>query len=105
MDASSFVGNDLCGSPLPLSCRNCCEDEGDEFEENDESDDESEVDWFYVLVLLGYVVGFSAVCIILVLNKSWREAYFRWLDLIWDKICVYFKIKWLRFTEFLKSGL
>lgn len=94
MGASSFVGNHLCGPPLPCNCNESCDDHEDEDEgENENKDD---IDWFKVLVLLGYVVGFVVVCIILVLNKSWREAYFGLLERVWHKICVYSAIKWVR---------
>ncbi|KAL8524363.1 hypothetical protein ACS0TY_014086 [Phlomoides rotata] len=79
LDASGFIGNSLCGPPLTRNCRH----EGDEVhghkeanEEDDDDDDKPEIEWVYVLVSLGYAMGFSAVCSALVLNKSWREAYF-----------------------------
>ncbi|KAF3948341.1 hypothetical protein CMV_025648 [Castanea mollissima] len=39
-----------------------------------------EVDWFYVSMALGFVVGFLGVCCTLLLNKQWRIIYFRLLD-------------------------
>ncbi|KAL8459263.1 hypothetical protein ACS0TY_036661 [Phlomoides rotata] len=89
LDASSFIGNDLCGPPLTSTCSG--DGDGDKEDEND--DDESEIDWYYVILSLGYAVGFSAVCITLVLNKSWREAYFGLLHTMWDKLYVYVCIK------------
>lgn len=91
MDASSFVENYLCGPPLP---RNCSKVHGALQEEND--NEESEIDWFYVLLVLGYVVGILVVCTTLLLNKSWREAYFEWWERVWDKFYVYYHIEWVR---------
>uniref|UniRef100_A0A2N9GNM9 Leucine-rich repeat-containing N-terminal plant-type domain-containing protein n=1 Tax=Fagus sylvatica TaxID=28930 RepID=A0A2N9GNM9_FAGSY len=39
-----------------------------------------EVDWFYVSMALGFVVGFWGVCGPLLLNKQWRIMYFQFLD-------------------------
>ncbi|KAL8514998.1 hypothetical protein ACS0TY_013908 [Phlomoides rotata] len=95
LDASGFIGNSLCGPPLTRNCRH----EGDEVHghkeanEEDDDDDKPEIEWVYVLVSLGYAMGFSAVCSALVLNKSWREAYFGVMERIWDKLYVYVCIK------------
>ncbi|KAL8494068.1 hypothetical protein ACS0TY_025024 [Phlomoides rotata] len=92
-NASSFTGNNLCGPPLTSHCS----DEVHEHEDEKE-DDESKIEWFYVVLSLGYAVGFSAVCTALVLNKSWREAYFGLLESTWDKLYVYVYIRWRRLT-------
>ncbi|KAL1548096.1 receptor-like protein EIX1 [Salvia divinorum] len=98
MDAFSFVGNHLCGPPVP---RNCTTSRDEEEEDGDEDGDEGEgeIDWFYVFVSLGYVVGFVGACSVLVLNKSWRQFYFGWVERIWLKIYVYFTIKWVRLKK------
>ncbi|XP_047947593.1 receptor-like protein EIX2 [Salvia hispanica] len=93
MDASSFVGNRLCGPPFPRNCTNTREEEE---EDEDEDGDEGEIDWFYVLVSSGYAVGFVGAGSVLVLNKSWRQGYFMWAERVWHKICVYSTIKWVR---------
>ncbi|KAL8459334.1 hypothetical protein ACS0TY_036721 [Phlomoides rotata] len=90
LDASGFIGNSLCGPPLPTKCN----DGGDErHEEKEENEEESKIEWVYVVASLGYAVGFSIVCSALVLNKSWREAYFGFLQSMWDKLYVYVYIK------------
>ncbi|KAG6405974.1 hypothetical protein SASPL_133570 [Salvia splendens] len=77
-DASSFVGNDLCGPPLTSGCNG---DDGEVMTVAKEGKDGDglEVDWLYVFVSCGYVVGFSVVCATLWLNKSWRDAYFAFI--------------------------
>ncbi|KAL8466902.1 hypothetical protein ACS0TY_035830 [Phlomoides rotata] len=92
LDASSFIGNNLCGPPLTINCI----DDGDEV---DGREDEGEIEWFYVLLSLGYAVGFSVVCTTLVLKKAWREAYFGGLECMWNEFYVYFHIKWVRLTK------
>ncbi|KAH6835202.1 hypothetical protein C2S53_003426 [Perilla frutescens var. hirtella] len=76
LDASSFIGNNLCGPPLTSHDCSSGGDNGVKAEEEENDEDRSEVDWFYVFLSSGYVVGFSVVCITLLLNKSWRDAYF-----------------------------
>ena len=39
-----------------------------------------EVDWFYVSMALGFVVGFWSVCGSLLWNKQWRIRCFQFLD-------------------------
>ncbi|KAG6408277.1 hypothetical protein SASPL_131282 [Salvia splendens] len=77
-DASSFIGNYLCGPPLTSGCSG---DDGEVMEGAKEGKDGDglEVDWLYVFVSCGYVVGFSVVCATLWLNKSWRDAYFAFI--------------------------
>ncbi|XP_042064129.1 receptor-like protein EIX2 [Salvia splendens] len=74
-NASSFVGNHLCGLPLTSNCS-----EGGIKEMNEKA---TEVEWFYVLLSLGYALGFSVVCTALVLKKAWRDACFGLLERMW----------------------
>ncbi|XP_010266618.1 PREDICTED: receptor-like protein 12 [Nelumbo nucifera] len=85
-DSSIYADNpNLCG--LPLSRK--CEDDDKSSEgptsfvndangDNDSSD--SEMQWFYISILPGFVVGFWGVCGTLLLKKTWRHAYFNLLD-------------------------
>uniref|UniRef100_A0A2N9EZ74 Leucine-rich repeat-containing N-terminal plant-type domain-containing protein n=1 Tax=Fagus sylvatica TaxID=28930 RepID=A0A2N9EZ74_FAGSY len=79
LDASSFSGNKLCGPPL---ADNCTVNGVKPNNENMGSKDTGglEVDWFYVSMALGFVVGFWGVCGPLLLNKQWRIMYFQFLD-------------------------
>ncbi|XP_059627560.1 receptor-like protein EIX2 [Cornus florida] len=80
--ASSFVGNNLCGPPVNNNCnandtpstiQNGACKRGNEFE----------VDWFYMSMALGFVVGFWVVVGPFLFNKSWRFVCFRFMDNIW----------------------
>ncbi|KAF3948340.1 hypothetical protein CMV_025648 [Castanea mollissima] len=78
-EASSFIGNKLCGPPLTDNCTI------NSVKPNNENIGSKgtlglEVDWFYVSMALGFVVGFLGVCCTLLLNKQWRIIYFRLLD-------------------------
>ncbi|KAL8466900.1 hypothetical protein ACS0TY_035828 [Phlomoides rotata] len=90
LDASSFTGNNLCGSPLEINCSGDVDEphRHKDKDSEDEGENESKIEWFYVLLSLGYAVGLSVVCTTLVLKKSWREGYFRLLDSVWDKFYV-----------------
>ncbi|KAL8459284.1 hypothetical protein ACS0TY_036682 [Phlomoides rotata] len=100
LNASSFISNNLCGPPLQIKCSgDGDEPRGHKDENEDEGADESKIEWLYVVVSLGYAVGFSVVCSALVLMKAWREAYFGLLESMWDKLYVYVCIKWMRLTK------
>ncbi|XP_050252037.1 receptor-like protein EIX2 isoform X1 [Quercus robur] len=83
--ASSFIGNNLCGPPL---MDNCTVNGVKPNNENTTSKDTNglEVDWFYVSMALGFVVGFWGVCSSLLLNKPWRIMYFQFLDQLGYKL-------------------
>ncbi|KAK9992775.1 hypothetical protein SO802_022478 [Lithocarpus litseifolius] len=82
VDPSNFIGNKLCGPPLTNNCTT------NGVKPNIRSKDSSglEVDWFYVSMSLGLVVGFWGVCGPLLLNKQWRTMYFQFLDHIGYKL-------------------
>ncbi|XP_044473258.1 receptor-like protein EIX2 [Mangifera indica] len=70
LDASCFVGNELCGSPLPNNCTTIVPTP--EFDNGGVANvSEDEVDWFYVSMALGFVVGFWSMIGPLVVNKRW----------------------------------
>ncbi|XP_050149626.1 receptor-like protein EIX2 [Malus sylvestris] len=81
----------LCGVPLSTKCPG-----DDTFPSKDTKDmDESGNDelWFYVSVVLGFIVGFWGICGTLILNTSWRYAYFQFFDNIKDKVALAIALK------------
>ena len=79
LDASNFFGNKLCGPPLIDDCTT------KDVQPNTEKKECKAfsgvyVDWFYVSMALGLVVGFGVVLSPLLLNKQWRFLYFQFLD-------------------------
>ncbi|KAM3752154.1 hypothetical protein ACB098_04G167200 [Castanea mollissima] len=79
LDASNFFGNKLCGPPLIDNCTI------KDVQPNTEKKERKafsgvDVDWFYVSMALGFVVGFWVVLVPLLLNKQWRFLYFQFLD-------------------------
>ncbi|KAJ4726074.1 Leucine-rich repeat receptor protein kinase [Melia azedarach] len=70
LDASSFIGNDLCGPPLP---QNCTQNVSIPAEDQNGVENENEVEWFYVSMALGFVVGFWFVLGPLLVNRRWSS--------------------------------
>ncbi|WRX11571.1 Leucine-rich repeat - like 10 [Theobroma cacao] len=88
INASAFVGNQaLCGPPITQQCPEdnkpqghaTYDGHGDEFSK-----------WFYAGMGLGFCLGFWGVCGTLLLKRSWRHAYFRFLDHLNDSLYVTF---------------
>nr|GME07487.1 LRR receptor-like serine/threonine-protein kinase GSO1 [Ipomoea batatas] len=77
-NASCYIGNNLCGPPLSKSCSSI--DDGKIPKNENKRDDGCEVDWFYVSMVIGFAVGFGCIYGSLLLVKSWRIAYFQFLD-------------------------
>ncbi|WMV36801.1 hypothetical protein MTR67_030186 [Solanum verrucosum] len=84
-DSSTYGGNvQLCGPPLPecpsFAPPNLHVGHDSNFQENDD-DDEFPSKEFYISMALGFIVAFGGVLGSLLLNSSWRNAYFKWLHL------------------------
>ena len=78
-NASSFTGNELCGSPL----KNCTVAT---VPTPRHENGEHEVDWFYVTMSLGFVVGFWSFIGHLLINRRWRYMYCCFFDCLGDKM-------------------
>ncbi|CBI22585.3 unnamed protein product, partial [Vitis vinifera] len=87
--ASTYQGNPrLCGPPLLKKCL------GDETKEasfidpsnRDNIQDDANKIWFSGSIVLGFIIGFWGVCGTLLLNSSWRHAYFQFLNKIKDRL-------------------
>ncbi|KAL5802479.1 hypothetical protein ACOSQ4_030784 [Xanthoceras sorbifolium] len=88
IEASCFTGNDLCGSPLPKNCTATVETpelENGGGKDGDDSDEDG-VDWFYVSMALGFVVGFCGLLSPLLISRRWRYIYCGFLNRLEDKI-------------------
>jgi len=85
-DASNFIGNNLCGPPLPISCIS----NDKSYDQNGKGSDRHGVNLFYVGMTFGFVVGFWIVVGPLIICRSWRYAYFHFLDHVWFKLQYFF---------------
>ncbi|XP_049394952.1 receptor-like protein EIX2 [Solanum stenotomum] len=83
-DPTSFQGNKLCGLPLLVNCSS----DGDipNHKHEDDESDKDEVDWFYISMAIGFALSFWGVCGSLLFKRSWRHAYFRFLDRSWEML-------------------
>ncbi|XP_057718510.1 receptor-like protein EIX2 isoform X1 [Arachis stenosperma] len=85
-EASSFVGNKLCGPPLLLNCTMEGEVPDDDANNNEKERKNHGVKWLFVSVAFGFIVGFWGFVGPLFIFKSWRYAYYRFLDDVWYKL-------------------
>ncbi|PQP98219.1 tyrosine-sulfated glycopeptide receptor 1-like [Prunus yedoensis var. nudiflora] len=88
-DAFAFEGNPkLCGAPLPNKCRPNKGMDADNENNKDKGNGHHQLPWFYIFTALGFIVGFWGVCGFLVINKTWRYAYFQFIDNLQDRLYV-----------------
>ncbi|GKV36239.1 hypothetical protein SLEP1_g44388 [Rubroshorea leprosula] len=86
-NASSYSGNKLCGLPLMDKCSavgtepSSIQTSGGRGEGHGE-----EINWFFVSMALGFIMGFWSFLGPLVINRHWRCRYYRFLDEMWWKI-------------------
>nr|KJB45935.1 hypothetical protein B456_007G339000 [Gossypium raimondii] len=82
----SYVGNHLCRPPLTKNCTS----KGIPIDvaNNGSSREGSKVNWLYVSIVLGFVMGFWGVVAPLFFIRSWRLAYYRKLDHVGRKLYV-----------------
>ncbi|CAL5444437.1 unnamed protein product [Camellia sinensis] len=104
-DPSIYIGNDgLCGAPL----NSCIDDksfDGDH-KHADESKvaDETDVLWFYTGIGPGFLVGFLGVCGTLNFKKSWRYAYFHFIENNYNWISINIAIKFAQLRRKVNKG-
>ncbi|XP_021297134.1 LRR receptor-like serine/threonine-protein kinase GSO2 isoform X2 [Herrania umbratica] len=101
MEVSAFVGNQaLCGPPVTQQCP---EDEATQGQPpNGEIEDEFNK-WFYAGMGVGFFIGFWGGFAPLLLKRSWRHAYFRFLDNLKDSPYVTITLWGSRLQRRLKS--
>nr|XP_027098761.1 receptor-like protein EIX2 [Coffea arabica]XP_027098762.1 receptor-like protein EIX2 [Coffea arabica] len=96
-DPSIYEGNSgLCGKPLP---KNCPENKSPA--ENDpilDDKDHGEFDWswFYAGIGPGFALGIVGFLAILLFKRSWRYAYFEFLESASDRIAAMIALKTTR---------
>ncbi|TYH46808.1 hypothetical protein ES332_D11G365300v1 [Gossypium tomentosum] len=82
-----FNGNHLCGPPLTKNCTT--KGIPTDVANNGSSSEGSKVNWLYVSIVLGFVMGFWGVVAPLFFIRSWRHAYYRKLDNVYGKLYVF----------------
>ncbi|XP_027163201.1 receptor-like protein EIX2 [Coffea eugenioides] len=93
-DPSSFEGNSgLCGKPLLKTCPDDKSPDGNKSSGGHEAGEESYFSWFFAGIGPGFAVGFSAVCGILTFKKSWRYAYFQFMENVYKRLWLSITLK------------
>ena len=64
--------------------------------QNDQDEDDRYMTWFFISMAMGFPVAFWVVCGSLALNKSWRLAYFLFIDEIMDRLYVFIIVNMAR---------
>ncbi|XVF29520.1 hypothetical protein REPUB_Repub15cG0128300 [Reevesia pubescens] len=91
-NASSFISNRLCGPPVT---KNCSTENGENPNMRNEGKNDGkglQVDWFYVIMAIGFAAGFGAVLVPLMLSRWWRFLYFQFLDRMWTRLVLLKKL-------------
>nr|XP_027098586.1 receptor-like protein EIX2 [Coffea arabica] len=86
-----YMGNSgLCGEPLNKSCPDESDGESNAEESDGDHEDgkESYFDWFYAGLGPGFAVGLLGFFSVLCFKKSWRYAYFGFLESLLNKAWV-----------------
>ncbi|KAK4487908.1 hypothetical protein RD792_003646 [Penstemon davidsonii] len=90
VDLSIYEDNpQLCGAPLPKKCGADKASEGPNVKNHLKEDEEDNVDkvLFYGFIVSGFAIGFWGVIGALVFKRSWRHAYFEFVE---DRIGTWF---------------
>ncbi|PON60417.1 Leucine-rich repeat domain containing protein, partial [Parasponia andersonii] len=107
LEASSFIGNQLCGPPLPISCTPPeAGATGTEHDGAERASDEDEY-WFRLGIGMGFGVGFLGVITPLLVCTFWRRAYFWFIqEYLWYNILDrYIEVKYMIRNSFAQTSV
>ncbi|GLT58120.1 hypothetical protein SLA2020_310420 [Shorea laevis] len=85
-DASCYTGNELCGLPLMDNCSEVNHVTPGTGNNGGKDMDGARVNWLFVSVALGFILGFWSVLSPLVISRQSRYAYYQYLDEMWWKV-------------------
>ncbi|GLT25815.1 hypothetical protein SLA2020_009200 [Shorea laevis] len=84
-DASCYAGNELCGLPLMENCNEVNQRVPGTRNNGGKDMDGDKVNWLFVSMALGFILGFWSVLSPLVISSQWRYAYYQYLGEMWWK--------------------
>ncbi|XP_047071774.1 receptor-like protein EIX2 [Lolium rigidum] len=93
-----YLGNPgLCGPPLSRNCS-----ENDSHKSNLE--DMNHMSSVCLVTSLGFLVGLWTVFCTMLVKRTWRAAYFQFIDKLYDKVYVQVGVRWARLLEKTPDG-
>ncbi|GLT49221.1 hypothetical protein SLA2020_227950 [Shorea laevis] len=102
-DPFIYEGNPLlCGFPLPVKCPGDSTSTGSlPPNKNHDDDDNRDYDkiWLAVSIIAGFLLGFWGVCGSLAFKKSWRHAFFGYVNQMNEKILLWIALKLARYKR------
>ncbi|KAH9626193.1 hypothetical protein KSS87_018118 [Heliosperma pusillum] len=100
-DPSIYANNSgLCGFPLPNDCtKHDSPPSSTKVNPTAGKEDKYDKLWFILAVMSGVATGFWGVVGTLVINRSWRHAYFRYVEDVADRIYVPIKVRVNKFKR------
>ncbi|XP_021289649.1 probable inactive leucine-rich repeat receptor kinase XIAO isoform X2 [Herrania umbratica] len=100
-DPFIYAGNPLlCGPPL----KKCWDDEHHQGKKGNAKHNPAEKMWFYIVIMSGYATGFWGVVAALIFKKSWRHAYFLFVDKCKDWVLVLVALKMASVKNLIKGN-
>ncbi|XP_062076425.1 receptor-like protein EIX2 [Humulus lupulus] len=101
-DPSRYTMNfGLCGPPISRSCPGdepyvpqSPANDSDQGAHDEDGGEWINLLWFYIGIGIGFTIGFCGVFGSLVINTSWRHAYFRFMHYLSDWLYVMINVKW-----------
>ncbi|VAH71416.1 unnamed protein product [Triticum turgidum subsp. durum] len=92
-----YIGNNgLCGPPVH---KNCPGNDPSTSSDLERSKEEFDPLTFYFGLVLGFLMGLWMVFCALLFKKTWRVAYFRLFDKVYDQVYVFVAVKWASFGK------
>ena len=89
-DPYIYVGNpELCGPPLSTNCSR------DKVPTTPIGDVQEKDIWLHLSICSGFITGLWTVFIIMLFKRTWRVAYFRYVDNMCDRIYVTILVKFI----------
>lgn len=96
-DPTMYAGNvGLCGAPLK---NRCLINEASGHGQLNTTEAGYGLDFFYLGLGCGFIVGAWVVVCLLLFSKTWRISYFRLYDMMYDRVYVFVVITWARFAR------
>jgi len=89
-DPSIYIGNPyLCGPPTN---KNCYENQVYKGVDSDHDDNTREMVWFFLVLILGFILGFWTFWGALIFQNDWKVAHFEMFDRLFDEMYVHTRL-------------